>query len=413
MFQKHGALVSPLTRQRAKERSNELNVKGQQTIMNKYGVTNVSQLPSVKDKKTQTSMRKYGVNNVSQKHILPEMLAILHSKPLLDEFMKGKGVREAALLLGINFTTVYKQLAVFDIGNIRTSSSYETEIEAWLQQYPVTYVRNNRRTIAPLELDFFFPDLNVAIEFNGLAHHSEFLGSSLRNNKTSFRNYHRNKWKLCVEKGITLLSIFEDEWNTRKDVVKRTILRLLKISPTKAVGARSLRVTETINKTQVIAFLNKNHWQGGIRNFQVGFEAYLNDQLVGVMTFSYQDSEYILTRYCIGEGNFPGLFSKMMKAFVNKYQPVQITTFSDNRYATGQIYQNNGFTHVADLQEGYAVTDYTNRWHRSNFQKKLIQRRFNVDVLGKTETQLLHEVKLDRIWDCGKKKWQWTRKQGT
>ena len=409
MTEKYGSLVSDVTRQKAKERSADLQIKGKKTLSERYGVDNPSQIIEVKLKKSQQSMEKYGVGNVSQRHILPNNLNILHNKKLLEEYIKGKSVKESANSLGINFTALYDYLKKYNIGNIRQSSSYETEIDEWLQQYSVRYIRNNRTTIKPLELDFFFPDLNIAIEFNGLAHHSEFLGNHLRKKDTNFKDYHFQKWKQCNEQGITLLSIFEDEWNNKKEIIKRTILRLLKISTAKAIGARKIHIIETTNKTPVISFLNDNHWQGGIKNFQVGLEAYYENKIVAVMTFSIKEDKYLLSRYCVGEGNFPGLFAKMLKTFIAKYNPDQIITFSDNRYATGNIYRDNGFLCTENLREGYSVTNYTDRWHRSNFQKSLIQKKFNVDITNKTEIQLLRELNLDRIWDCGKKKWTWTR----
>ena len=412
MQRKYGGLVSDLTRQKAKDRSNELNAKGRITINNKYGVKNVSQLSSVKEKKKQQSLEKYGCSNISQRHLTPEMINIFHNKELLSELLTGKSIREVATLLGYDVTAVYNQCKSFDIGNIRSSSSYETEIDNWLKQYPITYIRNTKKIISPLELDFFFPGVNVAIEFNGLAHHSEFLGSQLRKNKTTFKDYHFQKWKLCSDKGIMLLSIFEDEWNNKKDVIKRTILRLLKINPSKSIGARKVSIKETTNKSNAINFLDNNHWQGSIRNFQIGYEAYYNNSLIGVMTFNKTKQNYLLTRYCVGEGNFPGLFAKILNAFINKYDPNKIVTFSDNRYATGNIYQTNGFLCLAELQAGYAITNYVNRWHRSNFQKNLIKKKFDIDIANKTELQLLRELKFDRIWDCGKKRWVWAKEQG-
>ena len=57
----------------------------------------------------------------------------------------------------------------------------------------------------------------IAIEFNGDYWHDE-------NHKQ--RDYHYNKFNLCREKNILLVSIFELEWNSRKDDIKQYLLDL-------------------------------------------------------------------------------------------------------------------------------------------------------------------------------------------
>ena len=54
----------------------------------------------------------------------------------------------------------------------------------------------------------------IAIEFNGDYWHDE-------NHKP--RDYHYNKFKTCLDKEILLISIFELEWNSRKEEIKQYI----------------------------------------------------------------------------------------------------------------------------------------------------------------------------------------------
>lgn len=416
MIDKYGSLASDLTRQGARERAPELNRLGKLTIKQRYGVDNISQFDDIKQQKRKKTFDKYGVDHVSQIHIPVESLQILQSKQQLTEFLVGKNVLTASELLGVNQTTVYNKIKEHDIQGVvkAGSSSYEVEIFDWISKFNIAVVRGSKSILPDLlQLDFYFPEVNIAIEFNGLAHHSEFLGNYLRKGKTDFKSYHYNKWKLCQQRGIKLISIFEDEWNLRKDVIKKKILKELKLNSVASIGARKLTVNAISNKKTAVEFLDQHHWQGGIKNFQLGYEAYHGDKLVAVMTFSKRRAaaEYELTRYCIGDGNYPGLFAKMLTQFVSDHSPNKIITFSDNRYASGEIYQNNGFTCVSDLREGYFVTNYKHRWHRSNFQKKVIARKFNLDITNKTELQLIREdLKFDRIWDCGKKKWAWAKK---
>lgn len=93
-----------------------------------------------------------------------------------------------------------------------SSSKYEQEIADFISTfYQEAPIRNSREIISPLELDLFYPNKRIAIEFNGDYWHDE-------NHKSI--DYHYNKLKQCLDKGIILVSIFESEWNARKDQIK-------------------------------------------------------------------------------------------------------------------------------------------------------------------------------------------------
>ena len=62
---------------------------------------------------------------------------------------------------------------------------------------------NDRQIIKPKEVDIYLPDLNLAIEYNGLYWHSVEYGTD--------KYSHRNKSLACREKGVRLIHIFEFE----------------------------------------------------------------------------------------------------------------------------------------------------------------------------------------------------------
>ena len=96
--------------------------------------------------------------------------------------------------------------------NALITSYYEQEISDYIATIvPDICIRNNRTIIKPQELDLYYPEKKTAIEFNGDYFHS---------NKFKPDNYHYNKFIQCRHKGVTLVSIFESEWNTNKDTIK-------------------------------------------------------------------------------------------------------------------------------------------------------------------------------------------------
>ena len=76
--------------------------------------------------------------------------------------------------------------------------------------YRGSVVRNSRSIIWPYELDIYYPEKRIAIEFNGDYWHSE---------KFKDKDYHYNKFSICRENNILLVSIFETDWNNRKEEI--------------------------------------------------------------------------------------------------------------------------------------------------------------------------------------------------
>lgn len=72
-----------------------------------------------------------------------------------------------------------------------------------------------RDVIHPKELDIYVPSRGVAVEFNGTYWHSEENGKH--------KNYHFDKWLACKDKGVTLISVWEDDWLYRRDVVEHVL----------------------------------------------------------------------------------------------------------------------------------------------------------------------------------------------
>ena len=96
------------------------------------------------------------------------------------------------------------------------SSSEELEIYKFVSSfYNGPCIRNSRDVISPLELDLYYPEKKIAIEYNGDYWHSEEFKP---------KDYHYNKFKRCAESGITLVSIFENYWCKISDAIKAYII---------------------------------------------------------------------------------------------------------------------------------------------------------------------------------------------
>ena len=94
---------------------------------------------------------------------------------------------------------------------------------------------SNRFIINPYELDIYIPELSIAIEFNGIYWHTESQGKDKR--------YHYNKWEKCKDKGIQLITIWEDEWRDKQDIVKSMLAHKLGVSQDRKVYARNTTIS--------------------------------------------------------------------------------------------------------------------------------------------------------------------------
>lgn len=92
-----------------------------------------------------------------------------------------------------------------------TSSTVEQEIADFISTfYNESPIRNSREIIPPLELDLYYHEKQIAIEFNGDYWHSNLFKG---------KDYHYNKFLQCHNNGITLVSIFENHWNLNNEAI--------------------------------------------------------------------------------------------------------------------------------------------------------------------------------------------------
>ena len=92
-------------------------------------------------------------------------------------------------------------------------SRLENEVAAYVSGfYAGETIRNSRKVVPPRELDFYFPDVGFAVEFNGVYWHSVGQGCPA--------GYHVEKTDACGRLGIRLLQVFDFEWRCRRSAVE-------------------------------------------------------------------------------------------------------------------------------------------------------------------------------------------------
>lgn len=260
-------------------------------------------------------------------------------------------------------------------------------------------VQSDRSVLDGKELDIYIPDLCIAIEFNGLYWHTEFHGKD--------KNYHYNKWKQCADQGIQLITIWEDEWRDKQEIVKSMLAHKLGVGGDTRVFARKTSVSE-VPINQAREFFDQYHIQGFVTSS--AYIGLLNDQddLIALSSWKKNKDILYLDRYatsCTVVGGM-GKLLKQGKKYARDHGCLEIVTFSDHQVSSGNLYKQLGFTKDKDINPDYRYLVDGERKHKFGYRLK----RFRNDpeliyVEGMTERELAILNGLERIWDCGKTRW--------
>lgn len=395
------------------------------TCLEKYGVDNYRKTDEYKEKYKETCLKKYGVIHSSLHPNRKEQInssSFKHSHKLLmfkkfaasDKFKNFEPMFNIDEYDGItvahnrlykfrckrccneheyNLTRQYLRCPVCDKSMSTLQSEVVDYIKALLPSEPV--ITNNRTILSPLELDILIPNKNIAIETNGLYWHSEVSG-----NKD--KNYHLNKTKLALAKGVRLIHISDDDWYNKPDSVRLILKNIL-------VGADTTSktlVVKEINSKEKKLFLEKYHLRGNDTS-TVRLGLYEDMELIGVMTFTEskfgKDKYWEISRYCGVRGGANLLFDK----FINTFNPKTVIAMCNRQYFTGETYIKMGFDFVKHTEpsysyiiDGYQSTESKSNWQKTKLSKKLLS--FD-PALSEWENMKINGF--DRIWDCGHSKW--------
>jgi hypothetical protein len=402
----------------------EIKEKTKRTFMEKYGVENPSQNGNIQEQKRKTNLIKYGFSNpmmnaeVTKKlketvynktkekfnNLLTENYDIINYADYIHNILHKK----CDNIFSINYSNLRRRLLdKIEICTIcspigEQQSIKEKELVGWIESLNISpIIIGNRTILNGLELDIYIPSHNLAIEFNGLYHHSELFKD---------KNYHLNKNIKCQEKGIQLLHIWEDEWVSKQDIVKSIISNKLGLISNK-IYARQCEIKVIENSKLVREFLNKNHIQGYSQS-TIKLGLFYKEELVSLMTFGYRHTnakkEFELIRFCNRINlNVIGAASKLFNYFKQNYNFKEIISYSDFRLFDGKMYETLRFEKKHLSKPDYFWCRRLERKHRFNFNKqKLIKEGFDG---SKTEVEIMHERGYYRIFGCGQYKWEYDK----
>lgn len=383
------------------QKSEEIRKKTSSKNLETLGVEYPSQSPYVKEKIREKILKKYGTYHTSHSEdFRKEYSKIANDENYLSYKSDGTSIFKCdknhtfeietdnyirRKEQNINLCTICNPIG--DLSSIK-----ENEFCDFIKSiYGGEVIENYRDGI---EIDVYLPNVKVGFEFNGLYWHSI---------PRKDKNYHLNKTNFFKSKGIRLIHIWEDDWLLNRDLVEGLIKNVLGLTQ-KRVFARKCNVRYIDSCSE---FLFNNHLQGPDRS-SIKIGLYNDDDLVSVMTFNkfegrkkLGDFEWNLSRFCSKRGiSVIGGASKMLRFFVNEYKPKRIISYSDKDWSVGGLYFKLGFVLVHETKPDYKYVIGGVRKHKQNFKKS------NLKIENKTEREYMKIY--DRIYDCGKIKFQIT-----
>lgn len=265
---------------------------------------------------------------------------------------------------------------------------------------------SDRTVLNGREIDCYIPELNIGFEYNGLYWHSERVSG-----KQPY--WHNWKTKLAATKRVRLITIFEDEWLTKREIVCSRIMHLLgNHTNRRTIFARKTAI-KRITLTEKDQFLADAHIQGTDKS-AICYGAWYQDQLIAVMTFTapnlskgQSEQQFELNRFALGLNiHSPGIASRLFAQFIKDYQPKSVVSYADRRWCTGEVYTHLGFKFDSTSPPSYwyLINNYTARLHRANFMKHTLEKKLELFDPDKTEWENMIANGYDRIWDCGTNK---------
>jgi len=196
----------------------------------------------------------------------------------------------------------------------------------------ISALRNDRIVLNGKELDIYYKNHNIAIEYNGLIWHSYGTNKHAMFNKQENFN-HLYKTNACENKSIQLFHIFENEYLDNPDcwisIIKRS-LKLYKIS--------------TCNRIREVSFIEAKEFYNSnslysISDTDICIGAYKDTELVQCLAFN--------KNRLISSGTLVNVQANEYSTIISYYEELYSSTIEyievDRRWETGQQYKELGF----------------------------------------------------------------------
>lgn len=306
---------------------------------------------------------------VSRRDFVISELSNTHVEDLLRLWMEQTGERmifpENALFhlpfaFSKTWLSYYDKLGLLSVPELyyqNGSSIYEKRIADLLDQAGIPYLRNHKKALQGMEMDFYISEKQIGIEVNpNVSHNSNrYATEPTRSMFDSHKepSYHYEKYRTAKEAGITLIQLFSNDLADPvfEQVTAPRLLSLLK-GYEQRVSARKVTVRKTASereRKEVRQFLEQYHSQGCSRA-QEYWILEQDRQILGAASFVPRKQDMELKRLCFKPGiQIIGGLSKLISHYFREHPECRkIYSYSDNSLGNGLAYGKAGARFVKE-----------------------------------------------------------------
>lgn len=339
--------------------------KATETVQKRYGKEHIFQSTHFSKKSRETFLERYGVDHPSK------------SKIIQDKNIKKFGHK-------------------FGMHKSESPSAPEKDLINKLNELGLSLAPTRNFFDDKRQLDGYDAERKIAIEYNGLYWHCEL--------NIPDKMYHYKKWKDCRDNGVRLYTVFADEWLLNQDKVMNYLSANIGLFSNK-LSARQTKfvgIPKNVGKN----FISRFHLQGHNQSSNMYFGLCINEELLSVMSFGphhRSSNKLVMNRFCSKPGTLiVGGASKLIQnSWISLGKP-EITTWSDNRWSNGNVYEKMGCIKISDIKPDHYYTNGVKRTHKQNRKKSVIG--CPKEIL---EAEFNASLGWYRIWDCGKVLWKY------
>lgn len=241
-----------------------------------------------------------------------------------------------------------------------------------------------------LEIDGWFPNERVGLEYHGMPWHTE---------RYVPRNRHKEKADMADRHGFRLIQVFDFEWNNKRPIVER-IIRAALGEHGRTSGAREWRVGR-IPMPAAREFLERYHLNGCVGGSPIAL--YNENEIAAVMTFRKKDDGAEIARFAASH-HIAGAIQRLVAFAKKEFGWSRFYSFVDRRYFTGRSFISAGFEPVRITEPNYWYVDTRGGviGNRLQFQKHKLK-RFLGDAFDPSlsEAENMHRAGFVRLFDAG------------
>lgn len=274
-------------------------------------------------------------------------------------------------VLKISVTNVVRKNQQYCNNCDSSSSDNEEEIAEFIRSLNVDV--QQRALIGNVEIDVYSKENLFGVEHDGLYWHSD----AIQDNKM----HHQRKTNMCAKLGIKLFHVFEDEWNTKRDIIKSMICVELQKHVLKIDSNTCNIISVSADEKQI--FFDKNHIDGdAICDMTFGLTTQIGE-LIACMSVRVENNALHIVRFStklnISVINSLNALSKYALLKLSTQTCKTIKLYVDQRFFEHQkTYIDLGWQYDGSLAQNFWFTDTVKKVLPQNADNVEFKRKFKI-----------------------------------